>query len=448
MADVAGLIKRAEEAFAKKNYDYARDLFLNVLAIDPDHEKSRKSLYATCLSKIKEQGAKSRITTVILKGKIEAQLAATKDPAKKMELAQKYLCDEPNDIRVRTALAQALADAGHVVGSGAEAELALNVDGKSLVAAKLLCASLVQQGKIAEAEKILDRAVAHAGGAEDRDIAKLQRDLAAKQTMKRGFEDAKNFRDIVRDKSAAAQLEAQHHLIQTDEEFQTVVGNLTDEMSSNPTDARYPKKIGDLYFEKKKDYNGAREWYRKASLLAPQDTVLRDKVDDCAVKIFDVQIEAAAKNADPKLAQIKTERLKFLIQSYERRVGDRPTDMTLRFELGKAYYIAGPAFLQKAMGEFQQSVKDPKRKMESHLYLGHSFRKMKNYPQADTQYAKAEESGILGQNVLMDLWYNRAVCCFEAGKKDMAMQLANKIIEVDINYKDINQLLEKWQNGS
>src|SRR5262245_41343583 len=124
MADVAPLIKRAEDAFAKKNYDYARDLFLSVLAIDPNHEMSRKSLYATCMTKIKEQGANSKITTEILKGKIQAQLAATKDPHKKMDLAQKYLCDEPNDSGVRTALATALVDAGHVIGAGAEAEIA------------------------------------------------------------------------------------------------------------------------------------------------------------------------------------------------------------------------------------------------------------------------------------------------------------------------------------
>jgi tetratricopeptide (TPR) repeat protein len=446
MADTAALMKRAEEAFAKKNYDYARDLFLSVLTIDPNSEKARKSLYATCLSKIKEQGAKSKITTVILKGKIEAQLAATKDPVKKMELAQKYLCDEPNDARVRTALAQALVDTGNIIGAGAEAECALNVDGKNLIAAKILCSSLTSQNKIAEAQKILDRVSAHAG--EDRDIAKLQRDLAAKQTMKKGFEDAKSYQDIVKNKDQAALLEAQHHLIQTDEQFQAVIANLKEEMSENPTDAKYPKKIADLFFEKKKDFNEAREWYKKASSLAPQDTVLRDKVDDCTIRIWDVQIEAAQKNNDPKLAQLKTERLKFVIQSFERRVADRPTDMVLRFELGKAYYIAGPAFLNKAMGEFQQSVKDPKKKMESHIFLGHGFRKLKNYAQADTQYAKAEESGVLQQNLQLDIWYNRAVCCFEAGKKEQAVALANKIIEVDINYKDIGQLIEKWQNGS
>jgi len=92
-------------------------------------------------------------------------------------------------------------------------------------------------------------------------------------------------------------------------------------------------------------------------------------------------------------------------------------------------------------------VKDPKKKMESHIYLGHGFRKLKNFAMADRQYQQAEEAGILAEALQLDLWYNRAICCAEAKKLPQAMELANKIIEVDINYKDISQLLEKWTNG-
>src|SRR6185295_10081707 len=146
-------------------------------------------------------------------------------------------------------------------------------------------------------------------------------------------------------------------------------------------DAKLPKKIGDLYFEKKKDYAAARDWYKKASQLAPQDSVLRDKVDDCDLKLWEVKVAAATKAADPKLNELRLGQLKAHIASFERRVSDRPTDMGLRFELGKAYYLG--TMNDKAISEFQQSVKDPKKKSQSHLFLGKAFQKKKMFDMAD-----------------------------------------------------------------
>ena len=62
-------------------------------------------------------------------------------------------------------------------------------------------------------------------------------------------------------------------------------------------------------------------------------------MDDCDLRAALVKVEQAQKANDPKLNELKLAHLKATIASYERRVMDRPTDMGLRFELGKAYYI-------------------------------------------------------------------------------------------------------------
>ena len=154
------------------------------------------------------------------------------------------------------------------------------------------------------------------------------------------------------------------------------------------------------------------------------------------------------KSADPKLNELKLSRVKFFVQSYQRRVADRPTDMGLRFELGKGFYLTGEN--DRAIGEFQQAVKDPKRKRESHIYLGMAFQKKRLFDMADTQYGKAEEEGggVLSQATLLSIWYNRAICNREAGKKAEAIALGKKIMEQDISYRDISALVEKWSaNG-
>lgn len=445
MADIDQLYKRAEEAFQKKNYDYARDLFLNILQINPDHSKSRQALRATVIRKFQEQGATGRIKLTMLRGQIEVQLRATKDSGRKIDVLQKHLLDDPANTKYRGLLADLLFQAGHYNGAAEEARFALEADSSNIPAAKVLVQSLIKLGRPQDAAKELSKVQAHAK--EDRDLERLQRDLAAMQTMNAGFTDAAasgkdGFRSALKDAARAEELEKRQHLIQTDEEFQAVTGRLEEELNENPTDAKIPRKIGDLYFERKKDYKTAQEWYRKASQLAPQDSVLRDKVDDCTLRTIEAQIEAAAKANDPKLREMKISYLKVRMQSYERRVQDRPTDMGLRFELGKVFYQLGKT--NEAIGEFQQSVKDPKRKSESHTFLAKAFQAKKMYDMAEKQYEQAAV-GVLSQERQLDILYNQMICAYEAKNKAKAIEIGKKIMEEDISYRDTAQLVEKWQ---
>ncbi len=440
------LYKRAEEAFTKRNYDYARDLFKQILMFDPNHVNARKALRASVLKKYQEIGGPGKLTLMAKAAAANAQIAMSKNhPEKLIDVCQNFLIEDPNNSKIRGVLSGALMDLRHFDGGAAEAEIALEVDAHNLVAAKVLVYCYQKLGKITEAQEVLERVTKHAP--EDRDLEKMQRDLAAQATMKKGFEDTKErgFHAALKDAKTSGDLERASHLIKTDADLREQVEMLEAEMAENPTDSKFPKKIGDLQFEIKKDYKAAREWYQKASALAPQDSVLRDKVDDCNLRLLDVQVEQATKTDDPKLGEHRANRLKFLIQSYERRVLDSPTDMGLRFELGKAYIQAGASFLDKSIAEFQMAVKDPKKKIDSHLYLGQAFQKKKLYDMAEGQYVKAEEAGVIQQEKLLFIWYNRAICLAEAGQFAKAQELGKRIMEENINYKDISQRVERWQ---
>ena len=434
------IFKRAEEAFKKRNYDYAKELFVQMLLVKPDSAKAREALRATVIKKFQEQGATSRLKMMAVKGQFEIQYKSTKDQNKRAELCVKYLLDDPTNSKVRALLGETLLGLGHMHGAASEARMALESDGTNVAAAKTLVAAYKSLKKVKEAQAILEKVSQLAPG--DRDIERLQRDLAAMQTMNAGFEDAKDFRDVVKNKGQAEELEKKQHLIQSDSDFDAVVKNLDEELAANPADARIPKRLGDLYYEKKKDYAAASKWYAKAAQLAPQDSVLRDKVDDCQLKQMEVQIEATPKT-DPKHPELRTAHLKFKIQSYERRVADRPTDMGLRFELGRSYFTGG--LTDKAIGEFQQAVRDPKRQVDSLFYLGRAFHKKKMFDMADKQLSQAADK-VLSQERKLEIWYYRMHCNKDAGKKDQALNLGQQIMESDITYKDVAELVEKWTN--
>lgn len=442
-AEIEALYKRASEAFQKHSYDYARDLYQQILTFSPDHEKAHEALKVTIIRKFQEQGATSKIKLFAMKGQFEVQLKATKDPQKRMELCLKFLNDDPTNSKVRAILAESLLTMGHSNGAAAEGRMALQDEPANVVAMKTLVQAYRNTGKVKEAQAALDRMASLVK--DDRDLERLQRDLAAMQTMKAGFEQAgaEGFRKGLKNADQAEELEKRTKLVQTDAEFQKLLAELQSEFKESPTDAKLPKKIGDLYFDKKKDYASARDWYKKSSQLAPQDSVLRDKVDDCDLKIWEGKVSAAVKANDPKAKEIQLAHLKAHIASYERRVADRPTDMGLRYELGIAYYKG--TMTDRAVSEFQQSVKDPKKKSQSHFYLGRCFQKKKMFDMADKQYVAAEQD-VLSQDVKLDIMYHRAKLAFEAGKSPLAVELGNKIVEIDINYKDIAELVEKWNN--
>ncbi|HYF01166.1 MAG TPA: tetratricopeptide repeat protein, partial [Planctomycetota bacterium] len=412
-----------------------------LLLVKPDSFKAREALRAVLMKKFQEGGATSKIRMFAIKGQFEVQLRSTKDPARKAELCMKLLLDDPTNGKVRGLLAETLYGMGHKHGAAAEARMALESDGTNIQAAKVLVAAYKDIGKVKEAQAILERVSQMAP--DDRDIEHLQRDLAAVQTMTQGFDNAKDFRDVLKNKQQAEELEKKQHLIQSDSDFTLVVENLKQEFAANPQDAKIPKKLGDLYFEKKKDWATARQWYQKAVQLAPQDSVLKDKVDDCQMRQYQAQVEAAQKaNDPPKLKEALATSLKFKIQSFERRVTDRPTDMALRFELGTAYLAMG--MVDKAIAEFQQAVKDPKRQILSLFNLGKAFHKKKLYDMADKQFAQAAEK-VIAQEQKLDILYHRMVCTKEAGKKDQALQIGQQIMETDITYKDVAELVEKWR---
>jgi hypothetical protein len=67
------------------------------------------------------------------------------------------------------------------------------------------------------------------------------------------------------------------------------------------------------------------------------------------------------------------------------------------------------------------------------------------FDMAEKQFISAE-TDVVSQDYRLEIMYYRAKLAAEAGKLPLAVELGNKIIEIDINYKDISTLVEKWSN--
>lgn len=441
MSDVSQVYQKAEQMFQKGQIDYAISLWMQCILQDPNHEPSHLAWRAAVLKRIQQKGAPSRIKLVTLNAKTQGALKVTKDARKKMEICLAHLNEDPGNAGVRATLAEALLEAGYYDGAISEARMALEGDGKSLPAWLTLGAAYKAKGMTAEAQEAYEKALQIKP--EDREIQRELRNLAAMDSMRRtGLETAKDYRDVIKDKEKAAELERAQHLVKTEDEIVAELRKLYAEYKANPQDLRAARKLADFLFDRKKDYKNARVMYQKCIELAPQDSFFKDRADDCAIRHYETTLKALEARNDPRAGEIRAQKLKFEIASYERRVRDRPTDMALRFELGRLYFEM-PELTDKAIAEFQQAVKDPKKKTDAHIYLGLCFQRKKLYDLADGQFRAAEE-GFVPDEKRLSIWYYRAVCAAEAGNLDSALELGKKIMQEDISYRDMSQKVSEW----
>lgn len=446
MSAADDFVKKANAMFEKGQYDYAINLYRQAIQLDLNHADAHRYLALASQKKLQAGGGIGKFKSQMLQAKTTTVLAATKDTHKKVDTCLGHLVDDPNNEKIRLDLANALAGAKALDGAIIEAGIAAEINPKSADAMKTLGMLLAQRGNpddIIRAQTCLGQA--ETLNPADRDVGKTLRDLAARATMhKSGIDKAKDFRDVIKDKDKAASLERAGQIIKTDDQFTVAVDDLKKEMATEPKDSRYPKKIGDLYFEVKKNFEVAAQWYQKAVELAPMDSMLKDKVDDCKIRQLEVQVARLRKAGDPKEKQARVELLKFELASAERRVKDRPTDPAAKLEYGKRLLKAGPNFVDKAAQQFQQSMKDPKLKVDSHVLLGSCFKLKQMFDLADQQFELAEKGGFLPPERQMAIWYERAKCKRESGDVDGAIDLGKRIMAEDIGYKDISQLVTQW----
>jgi len=156
----------------------------------------------------------------------------------------------------------------------------------------------------------------------------------------------------------------------------------------------------------------------------------------------------------------KAKQLAFELQEFTDRCKNYPTDMSLRYELGRRLYVAQR--FDDAIGAFQQAKADPKRRAVSHEFLGRCYIHKEYLDEAvDTLAQGIEAHKIPDDRLAMDLRYLKMDAHFKLARKNnddaqakQAQQIASGIFQSDINFRDIRQrmdqikaLIEELKNG-
>jgi tetratricopeptide (TPR) repeat protein len=445
--NIAKLIEKGEDALKKKSFDYAIEILLQAVSFAPNSREARELLRKAELKKYEHAYPGKGVVAVFgfpaRLGMLLAGLGKKGNPEGYMMACEKFLTKDPKNRGVNLALGDAAAAAGHVQAAILAYETAAEHHATDVGVLKKLGNLLWKAGEIRKAHEVFDRAVKL--DPHDQDAVKARKNLAAEASLKEtGFETARSSRDLVKDKGALGKIEQDARLHRTDED-------LTERRKD--VEARLAKgESAELLVElaiacrKLKQWDDAFAAVDRAIAKEPQNLHLRftrgdleiDRLEERRVELVRDGKHEEAKRTDAELSKVRTAHTRERVKAY-------PTDLNLRFKLGDLLLEQGQ--IDAAIGEFQQTVRDPKFRSDSHLRLGRAFKAKGQHDLALRQLEQAMDGQSGVSERLKEILYERGDTLERMGRKDEARAEFGRIYEFDIGFRDVGDRLRKLEGG-
>lgn len=448
------LVERARIEAGRRNHDGAIVYYLQGLAVDPNSRDARRGVREAELKKFEHMYPSGLVRFLTGIGPRMGLFFASlgKNRVKRMEALEKVLATDPRNAELGMRLG-AEAEASNSPTAAAAAYEGVLLGNPEHVGAMIRLGRALQAlGEISEALEILEKAVALAP--RDQEAQRLRKDLSALGYAKdAGFATARTTYDLLRDKDQAKKHEAAQKIVRAEEDQEARVKAAREAAAKAPSD---PAVLSDLGVAEAalRNYGAAEAALEKACSLAPDDVAIRTRLGDVRIgradrDLAEAQARASSGDATAKaaLTGIAKKRLGTMIVEYRERVRTHPTDLAVRFALARHLEESGE--YDEAVAEYQQSVRDPRRRPDSLGGLGRCFLAKGMFELAAKQLEKAlEEAGSTGGERSKQLLYDLATVKEKQGDPARAREFLARIYEVDIGYQDVAARMESLQRAT
>jgi tetratricopeptide (TPR) repeat protein len=444
--------ERAQAVHETTNYEYAMQCWLQGLRLDPTSMRGLESFFKSAASFLSENDSKgpSKDTLKMFggRGAVERFLSAL------LAWGTRPL-DALLAVRATEAAANLkLTEQTHWIGERALHAVANEKKPRRDLFIKLM-AAFSEIGDFRLAVVAGDAAVRL--DPSDGRLAADVRNLSAQATMSEGGYDlsgqAGGFRQNIRDAEKQRHLEEQERIVKTEETLDRVVRANEEEYKSRPDDPASTLKYAKSLMERGRpeDERKALEVLKRGFEVTKQfrfrelqgDLILRR----AARKLAQYRDSAAAapenSKAQTQYKAAQTEYLRMEIEEFKGRVAAYPTDLSLKFELGRRLFESGNT--DGAIALFQESQHDAKRRVDSLNYLGEAFMKIgwideavHTFRQAMEGYKVAtDETGMGLRFGLLSALQAKAEAERDLAVAEEADRLASAIAVQQFNYRDI-----------
>lgn len=445
--DVDRILGKAQEEAKRKNFDYSIRLYQEILSIKPDLVEARRGLRQAALKKHSKKYP-SRISAV-LKGfgplmSIRMQRASKRHQSLLIS-CEKYLAHDPKNLKVLNTLGEAaleakLLDTAIVVFEGITEIHPDNADGF-----KRLGDLYHKKGRIDEALEAYEKALK--ARPKDAEIEKARKNLAAEGAIRStGIDRAGSARDLARDQDELDRIEASKRLIKTPKQLDEAIAAEEAKLKDDPENIRSIQTLAELYHQKG-DVDEAIEVLEEALEVNPQAEELRTRIGDWKLRRSRDRVEALRKECNQAALEPANEQdIALRIEEHGRRVKAHPTELKHHYELGSA--LLDSDRLDDAIAEFQQTIRDPKHRLDSLLKLGDCFFRKKMYDLAAKQLREALEAGTVSGAQSLSIYYTLGNVHEADGDHAAALEAFQRVYEKDIQYKDVANKIEALKSSS
>ena len=445
VVDYSKHLQKAEEALRQRRWDFAIEVYQQLLEMDPDLGEARAGL-RKALRKRAEQGGGGPKLFKALTG--AGPLAVAKGLAKAGKHAaaaksyEQYLAGNPLDPDANLELGLALESAGFAKSALAVYEFLAEIAPRSPEGLKRAGAMAYRSGDHAKALEFYERALQ--ADPRDQDALKARKDLAAERALKAGrFEAVSHSREQIRDKDQAADLERSRRRVLTEEDLVKERERLEGLFADSPKDPELMLQLADVS-ERLKDYESALDFAERASQYKKDSFELLSKVGDLRAKVLKKKIARADKEGNAELAsRYEAELLDAEVADFRGRVAVHPGDANLRLQLAKR--LAKKGDLDLALSEFQKAQADARVQREARMGMAQCFQRKGFADLAKKEYLRVLEGVQEIDERAKEVLYALGEIAEGEGRTDEARASYARIYEVDIGYRDVAAKMERFR---
>jgi tetratricopeptide (TPR) repeat protein len=447
------LFTKGSEALARDNYDYAIELFTQILAREPAIFDVRKALREAQLRKtggrsgfFKKMLSNAGSSPLIAKG----QLALRKDPAEALQVAEQILSSDPHNSPAHRLAVEAATAMGLIRTAVLSLEVLVSDSPKDRDVAIKFADALADTGEVVRAEKIL--ADLSALFPTDQDLSLALKNISARKTMQKGgyeevVERKGTFREILKDKEEAISLEQENRQVKAEDVTERLIKDYEARLQTDPNNLKLLRNMAELLTQKKQFERALSYYERIKASEGGTDPTLDRSIAEARGRQFDhqiAQLDPTAPDFPEQTAKLQADKQAFQLAECQKRAERFPTDLAIRFELGQLYYHAGK--INEAIAEFQKARGNPHRKTAALNYLGQCFARKNMNDMAARTFEDALKEKLVFDDEKKEITYNLGSVLEKAGRLAEAVKHFESIFEHDINYRDVEKKVSDYHN--
>ncbi len=439
---------RAEEVASADNFDYAIELYLEGIRQCPDAlEDGHAPLRRLALIR---QGKGGKKPSMLEKAK---RLSGKKTPLDQLINAEYMLAKDPDNLSYAENMLKACVAGGYTRTADWIAQLIFDANRAS---SKPSFATYILLKDSYAKLQMFSKAVAacqHAVELKPNDdpLRDELRDLSANMTMEKGqYGKTADFRGSIKDKEVQDRLHNQDQTIKSSEYREKAVQEarrLVQQSATVTNVLQLAQALADLDTEE--------SWTDVVRLLQgayekSKDFSFKRKLGELEIRRLKEQLRQVHRQLQQKNEEGLKSRFQALaarldrteLEHYRLCQENYPTDYKMKYEYARCLLKAHR--FDEAIPLFQDAQRDPRLRIASMNKAGICFLLKGWYDDAIDLFQEAIKQNPTQETELAkDVRYNLARAYEASGKPEEALHIYRKLAQLDFNYKDVSQRIDK-----